>query len=156
MHSEPSVRVFSASLLDELAARAAAGPRRRAHLNVHADAADVVQRFFVAVDRESYIRPHRHLTKSELAIVVRGAFEVITFDEAGGITGRQSVGAGTPLIGFEMPRATWHTLIACEDGSVFLEIKEGPYDPATASEFAPWSPPEGDPASQAFLRGLRR
>jgi len=147
--------VFSTSLLDELAARAAASPRRRAHFNVHADAADVVQRFFVAVDRESYIRPHRHLTKSELAIVVRGAFEVITFDEAGGITGRQSIGAGTPLIGFEVPRATWHTLLACEDGSTFLEIKEGPYDPATASEFAPWSPPEGDPASRDFLRRLR-
>ncbi len=149
------MRVFSASLFDELAARATASPRRRAHFNVHAEAADVVQRFFVAVDRDSYIRPHRHLTKSELAIVVRGAFDVITFDERGTITGRQGVGTGTPLIGFEMPRATWHTLVAREDGSTFLEIKEGPYDPATASEFAPWSPPEGDPASHDFLRRLR-
>ncbi|HXS28473.1 MAG TPA: WbuC family cupin fold metalloprotein [Steroidobacteraceae bacterium] len=149
------MRVFSASVLDDLAARATSSPRRRAHLNVHADAADLVQRFFVAVDRESYIRPHRHLAKSELAIVVRGAFEVITFDEQGAITGRQSIGAGTALLGFEMPRATWHTLIAREDGSTFLEIKEGPYDPATASEFAPWSPPEGDPESRAFLRRLR-
>lgn len=149
------MRVFSASLLDELAARAAASPRRRAHLNVHADAAEVVQRFFVAVDRDSYIRPHRHLAKSELAIVVRGAFEVITFDERGGIAGREAVGSGTPLLGFEMPRATWHTLIAREDGSTFLEVKEGPYDPATASEFAPWSPPEGDPAARDFLQRLR-
>jgi cupin fold WbuC family metalloprotein len=149
------MKVFSASLLDELAARAAASPRRRAHLNVHADATDIVQRFFVAVDRESYIRPHRHLARSELAIVVRGAFEVITFDEQGGITGRETVGAGTPLLGFEMPRATWHTLIAREDGSTFLEIKQGPYDPATASEFAPWSPAEGDPGSHDFLRRLR-
>ncbi len=149
------MRVFSTPLLDELAERAAASPRRRAHLNVHADAADTVQRFFVAVDRDSYIRPHRHRAKSELAIVVRGAFEVITFDERGGITGRETVGAGTSLLGFEMPRATWHTLIAREDGSTFLEIKEGPYDPATASEFAPWSPPEGDPAAQDFLRQLR-
>ena len=137
------------------AARAAASPRRRAHLNIHADAAELVQRFFVAVDRDSYIRPHRHLAKSELAIVVRGAFDVITFDERGGMTGRESVGSGTPLLGFEMPRATWHTLIAREDGSTFLEIKEGPYDPATASEFAPWSPPEGDPAARDFLQRLR-
>ena len=149
------MRVFSTPLLDELAARAAASPRRRAHLNVHADAADLVQRFFVAVDRDSYIRPHRHLSKAELAIVVRGTFEVITFDEQGGITGRQTVGAGTSLLGFEMPRATWHTLIAREDGSTFLEVKEGPYDPATASEFAPWSPAEGDPACAAFLQRLR-
>lgn len=150
------MRVFSTSSLDELTVRAAASPRQRAHLNVHADAADLVQRFFVAVQRDSYIRPHRHLTKSELAIVLRGAFDVITFDERGGITGRETVGAGTPLIGFEMPRATWHTLIAREDGSAFLEIKEGPYDPAIASEFAPWSPKEGDPESEAFLRQLRK
>ena len=150
------MRVFSAPLLDELAARATTSPRRRAHLNVHAGAADLVQRFFVAVDRDSYIRPHRHLAKSELAIVVRGTFEVITFDEQGAITGRHTVGVGTPLLGFEMPRATWHTLIAREDGSTFLEIKEGPYDPATASEFAAWSPPEGDPAAEAFLRKLRK
>lgn len=149
------MRVFSAPLLDDLAARATASPRRRAHLNVHADAADRVQRFFVAVDRDSYIRPHRHLSKSELAVVVRGAFDVITFDEHGGITGRETVGAGTPLLAFEMPQATWHTLIAREDGSTFLEVKEGPYDPATASEFAPWSPAEGDPASAAFLQRLR-
>lgn len=149
------MRVFSAPLLDELAARAAASPRRRAHLNVHADASDPVQRFFVAVDRDSYIRPHRHLAKSELAIVVRGAFDVITFDEQGGITGRQRVGPGTPLLGFEMPQGTWHTLIAQEDGSTFLEIKEGPYDPATASEFAPWAPAEGDRGAQEFLRRLR-
>ncbi|MGH8217289.1 MAG: WbuC family cupin fold metalloprotein [Steroidobacteraceae bacterium] len=149
------MRLFSDPLLDELAKRAAASPRRRAHLNVHADAVDLVQRFFVAVDRDSYIRPHRHLAKSELAIVVRGAFDVITFDERGSITGRETVGAGTPLRGFEMPRATWHTLIAREDGSTFLEIKEGPYDPATASQFAPWSPEEGAPQSEAFLRRLR-
>jgi cupin fold WbuC family metalloprotein len=149
------VRVFSAPLLDELAARAAASPRRRAHLNVHADAADLVQRFFVAVDRDSYIRPHRHLAKSELALVVRGAFDVIVFDERGGITGRETIGAGTPLLGFEMPRAAWHTLLAREDGSIFLEIKEGPYDPASASEFAPWSPAEGDPEAQHFMRRLR-
>lgn len=149
------MRLFSAPLLDELAARAAASPRRRAHLNVHADAADPVQRFFVSVDRDSYIRPHRHLSKSELALVVRGAFDVITFDDQGAVTGRQTVGAGTPVLGFEMPRAAWHTLVARENGSTFLEIKEGPYDPATASEFAPWSPPEGDSAVPAFLQRLR-
>lgn len=86
---------------------------------------------------------------------MRGAFDVITFDERGGITGRQTVGAGTSLLGFELPRATWHTLIAREDGSTFLEIKEGPYDPATAAEFAPWAPAEGDPTSAAFLQQLR-
>lgn len=149
------MRVFSAAHLTELASRASASPRRRAHLNIHADASDLVQRFFVAVNRDSYVRPHRHLSKSELALVVRGGFDVLTFDDHGAVTATCSIGAGMPDLAFEMPRATWHTLLAREDGSIFLEIKEGPYDPATASEFAPWSPPEGAPAAADFLRQLR-
>lgn len=149
------MKLFSGNLLDELAAKAAASPRRRAHHNVHASDADLVQRFFVTVNRASYIRPHRHLSKSEMALVLRGAFDVLTFDDLGRVTARYAVGDGTASLGFEMPRATWHMLIARVDGSAFLEVKEGPYDRSTASEFAPWAPAEEDPAAAGFLERLR-
>ncbi len=149
------MKLFSGALLDELAAKAAASARRRAHHHVHASDADPVQRFFVAVDRSSYIRPHRHLSRSEMALVLRGAFDVLTFDDDGHVTARYVVGDGAPSLGFEMPRATWHTLIARVDGSTFLEVKEGPYDPATASEFPPWAPPENAETAAAFLEQLR-
>jgi len=149
------MKLFTAALLDELAAQAAASPRRRAHHNIHAGNADLVQRFLVTVSRDSYIRPHRHLARSELALVVRGGFDVLTFDDEGAVTERYAVGEGTSTIGFETPQGTWHTLIARADGSTFLEVKEGPYDPATASQFAPWAPPEGDAAAPAFLERLR-
>ena len=48
------------ALLDELAAKAAASPRLRAHHNIHATPADPVQRFLVVAQRDSYFRPHRH------------------------------------------------------------------------------------------------
>src|SRR5262245_4915 len=127
-----SMKIFSATLLDELAAKAAASPRKRANHNIHASASDPVQRFFIAADRDTYFRPHRHSTKSELALVLRGRFDVVTFDDAGRVTGRHSVGDDTGGIGFETPTGTWHTLIACTNGAAFIEIKEGPYDPATA------------------------
>lgn len=149
------MKLFSGALLDELAARAAASPRLRANHNIHASPADPVQRFFIAANRDSYFRPHRHLGKSELAMVLRGRFDVLTFDAAGIVTARHGVGEGTPNIGFETPRATWHTLIAAADGAAFLEIKEGPYDAAQAAEFAPWAPPEGHAEVAAFLRWLR-
>jgi cupin fold WbuC family metalloprotein len=149
------MKLFSQSLFDELAAKATASARQRAHHNVHAESSDPVQRFFVAANQGTYFRPHRHLSKSELALVLRGRFDVITFDDRGAVTARYSIGAGSPNVGFETPRGTWHTLISHADGSLFFEVKEGPYDPATTSEFAPWSPPEGHAAVAAFLQWTR-
>jgi cupin fold WbuC family metalloprotein len=150
------MKLFARTLLDELTEKAKTSPRQRAHYNVHASSSDLVQRFFVVANAGTYFRPHRHLTKSELAYVVRGSFDVLLFDDAGRVTARYSVGEGTPSMGYETPSATWHTLISRADGSAFFEVKEGPYDPATAAEFAPWSPPEGDTATGRFLDWLRR
>ena len=69
------------ALLDELAARAAASPRARAHHNIHATPADPVQRFLVVAQGDSYFRPHRHTSRSELALLVRGGVDVLLFDE---------------------------------------------------------------------------
>jgi cupin fold WbuC family metalloprotein len=149
------MKLFSAVLLDELSAKAAANPRGRAHHNVHTSAADPVQRFFVVANRQSYFRPHRHATKSELALVLRGNFDVITFDESRRVLARYIVGPAGEHLGYETPRGTWHTLLAHADGAAFLEVKEGPYDQAAATEFAPWAPPEGDARVPPFLEWLR-
>jgi len=87
--------------------------------------------------------------------MLRGKVEVVTFDAAGRVTARYAVGEGTANMAYETPAATWHTLIAAVGGAAFLEIKQGPYDPATMSEFAPWAPAEGDPAVAHFQHWLR-
>jgi cupin fold WbuC family metalloprotein len=150
------MKLFPHALLDELTTRAVQSPRARAHHNVHESAADPVQRFFVAANRSSYFRPHRHVQKSELAMVLRGRFAVLTFDATGKVTGRYEVGADTSNMAYETPRGMWHTLCAEADGSAFLEVKEGPYDPATAADFAEWAPAEGDSSAAQFLEWLRK
>jgi cupin fold WbuC family metalloprotein len=150
------MKLFAQTLLDELSAKASTSPRQRAHHNIHEGPADLVQRFFVAARQSSYFRPHRHNTRAELAVVIRGQFDVLTFDEHGVVTGRYRVGSGTPNIAYETPPGTWHTLIATSDDAAFLELKEGPYDPATAAEFAPWSPAEGHESVAAFQQWLRQ
>src|SRR5258708_23982675 len=142
-------------LRDEPPGKAAPGPRARAHHNTHATAADPVQRFLVVACGDSYFRPHRHKTRSELAVIVRGRVDVLTFDERGRVTARYGVGDGTDSIGYETPQGAWHTVVPGAAGGAFLEIKEGPYDPATAAEFAPWAPAEGDASLQRFLEWLR-
>jgi cupin fold WbuC family metalloprotein len=149
------MRLFSQSLFDELASKASSSPRRRSHHNVHSSPADLVQRFFVSLEGDSYFRPHRHLSKSELALVLRGQIDIITFDDAGAITGRYTIGEGTPHIGYETPHAVWHTLVSQGGRAIFFEVNEGPYDPATALEFAPWAPPEGHVSVPQFMQWVR-
>jgi len=81
--------------------------------------------------------------------------EVLTFDEGGMVTARYGVGEGHDNFAYETPQRTWHTIVPGSAGGAFFEVKEGPYDPATASEFAPWSPAEGDPAAASFLTWAR-
>ena len=89
-------------------------------------------------------------------MVLRGRVHVLTFDEQGTVLSRHCVGEGTASMAYETPRATWHTLTADTDGTAFFEVKEGPYDPATASEFASWAPAEGDPGAARFLEWIKR
>ncbi|MBV8497356.1 MAG: WbuC family cupin fold metalloprotein, partial [Gammaproteobacteria bacterium] len=140
------MKLLPRSLLDELAARAAASPRARAHYNIHESAGDPVQRFLVVAERDSYFRPHRHAGKSELALLLRGRVDVLVFDADGRLRARHEVGEGTGALAYETPENTWHTLLPGPGGCAFLEIKQGPYDAATSSEYAPWAPAEGDPA----------
>jgi cupin fold WbuC family metalloprotein len=143
------------ALLDELAARAAASPRARAHHNIHATPADPVQRFLVVAQGDSYFRPHRHASRSELALLVRGGVDVLLFDERGRVLARHAVGADTDSLAYETAQGVWHTVVPWSAGCAFLEIKEGPYDPDTAVQFAEWAPAEGDSAVPGFRTWLR-
>jgi cupin fold WbuC family metalloprotein len=143
------------ALLDELAAKAAASPRLRAHHNIHATAADPVQRFLVVAQGGSYFRPHRHASRGELAWLVRGGVDLLIFDERGRVLARHCVGAEVDSLAYETPQGVWHTVVPVPGGCAFLEIKQGPYDPATSVEFAAWAPAEGDAAVPAFLSWLR-
>lgn len=149
------MKLISASLLNELAAAAAASPRGRTHYNLHGSPDDVVQRYLVVANRGSYFRPHRHATRAELAFVVRGAMDLIVFDGARRVTARHAFGAGAGNIAYENGPGIWHTVVVNADGTAFLEVKQGPYDPATASEFAGWAPAEGDPGVARFLEWAR-
>jgi cupin fold WbuC family metalloprotein len=149
------MKLLPRALLDELATRAAASPRARAHHNIHPTQDDPVQRFFVVARTDSYFRPHRHALRGELALVLRGEVDVLLFDAGGRVLSRHAVGEGSASMAYETAAGTWHTLVPGPEGCAFLEVKQGPYDPATASEFAPWAPAEGSAHVPQFLQWLR-
>jgi len=149
------MKLISEDMIDSLIQQAGDSPRQRSHHNVHDSLDALVQKLLVAATPASYFRPHRHADKAEFALVLRGRFAVFTFDDQGNITRQQLIGDGTGINGIELPPATWHCWLALTDNAVFFETKQGPYDPATASEFAPWAPAENTPAASEYHDMLR-
>ncbi len=147
-------RVTSAEL-SQLSAQARAASRRRTHLNVHAALEEPVQRLFIAFEPGTYVRPHRHpeSNKWELVVLVQGAIDLVTLDDAGRAAERVRLSADG-VRAAEIPPNTWHSYFCREAGTVLLEVKEGPYRPTTPDNFAPWSPAEGDPGAVAYLARL--
>lgn len=151
-----TMKTFTADFLNRMIAEAGSLPRRRTHHNLHESADDPVQRYFVAARQDSYFRPHRHAARREFAVVVQGRFDILLFDDAGRVTRRVPLGPGADAFGFELPPGIWHSWVVMTDAAVFAEVKAGPYDPQTASEFAPWSPAEGSPEAARLLERMRR
>ena len=148
---------FGRDTLDALTARARESKRRRMNLNFHDREAHPANRLLNAVEPDSYVRPHRHLKpdKEETFVVVRGAFGVVLFDDRGNVTETAAIRAGGDLIGAHIPGGVFHSVVALEPGSVFFEVKAGPYEPLVEKEWPAWAPEEDAPSARAYLERLR-
>lgn len=149
------MKLIEASLIAEVAAAAAASPRRRMNHDFH-EAHEVVQRMLNALRDDSYVRPHRHADpdKVEVFLALTGRFLVLTFDDAGAVTGHAVLDPAGPVRGAEIPPRTWHALLALDPVAVAFEVIQGPYDPVTHKTFAAWAPEDAE-AGLAWIRAIR-
>lgn len=163
MRDSRSVNFFDKLTLESLRSGAVNSVRRRKNFNFHDDYNVPCQKFLNFICSDSYIRPHRHVLdpKKELLVAVSGIFGLCLFDDDGHLKECRPFASeaywqlGTAFAASVSPFA-WHTVIALTDEAVLLEAKEGPFNPATAKEFALWSPEEADvEASKAYLNMLR-
>ena len=152
-----SILKIDRQLLDEVSREAAASLRRRRNRNFHPADDYQAHRLLNAIEPDSYIAPHRHLdpSKDETMVVLRGRLGLIIFDDAGSIVRVELLEAGGELLGVDIPHGTWHTLLALEPGTVFLEAKAGPYVALSEAERAPWAPTEGSSAAAVMLEIYR-
>lgn len=150
------MKIVDVQLLDALCAAARENPRRRMNHNLHDSYAEPCQRLLNAVEPDSYIRPHRHLTplKPETFLVLRGRFAAVLFDDAGAVVRVCLLSPGETVAADIAPGA-WHAILALEPGSVFFEAKPGPYEPISDKDWAPWAPAEGSPEAASYHRYLR-
>jgi cupin fold WbuC family metalloprotein len=150
------IKIFNKILFDNLSAKAKTSERRRTHLTIHELAESNVQKFFVATEPDTYMRPHQHPQshKWELFTLLRGKIDLLTFDNNGNLQTRVAMSDDSTQV-VEVPAATWHCYVCMAPGTIGLEIKEGAYIPTAADDFAPWSPAEGTPEAAEYLAQLR-
>ena len=127
--------------LDQLARQAQASPRRRANLNLHPQLHDSVQRLAIAMEPDTYVRPHRHPHTFEILYPLRGRFVVLYFDEGGVVTARCVLGEGASVV--EHDAGQWHAVLSLDQGGVIFETKLGPYTPIAEGDYATWSSADG-------------
>lgn len=70
---------------------------------------------------------HRHPTKDESFVVLRGKVRLLTYNDDGCVLESVVLCPEEGRYGVNIPKGVWHTLESLESGSVVFECKEGPY-----------------------------
>ena len=152
-----TIQIINNELLDEVSSSAKNSSRRRKNYNFHRSDTDSSHRLLNAMEPDSYIPPHCHkdASKDETIVVLRGKFGVVFFDVSGKVTKIAKLTTNGEAVGVNIPHGEFHTLVALESGSVFLESKAGPYQPLCPEEKVQWAPQEGDSEASAYLSQLK-
>ena len=138
--------------LARLSAAARAHPRLRMNENLH-QMQDPIHRLLNATEPGTYVQPHRHLDppKTETLCVIRGRGGLLVFDAEGTVREALVLAPGGPELVVELPPGTWHSLVALEPGTVWFEIKDGPYVPPPPADVANFAPAPGSPEAPQYL-----
>lgn len=144
------------NLINQLIREARTSSRLRKTYNFHKSHDDLLQRMLNAMEPGTYVRPHMHENpdKREVFIALRGTLCVVQFNDAGEVTEHAILKPGTACQAVEIAQGTWHTILPLETGSVAYEAKDGPYDPVSDKNFAPWAPEEGSAGADNYLSSL--
>ncbi|MEW6237341.1 MAG: WbuC family cupin fold metalloprotein [Candidatus Omnitrophota bacterium] len=138
--------------LSKLKQEAEASPRRRSRLCLHRNHKDLVQEMVIAFCRDSLVRPHRHVGKSESFHVIEGDLAVLLFDEEGKAINKIEMGprgSGKTFI-YRISSSLWHSVVLLSDFAVIHEAAAGPFYPEE-NNFPAWEP-KSDADLRLFLQ----
>ncbi len=123
------MKIIDAALLDKVSAQAKQSDRLRMNYNFHQSLDDKCHRFLNAVEPGTLVDIHRHPTKDETFILLRGKVRVLTYNDKGEILEEVVLSQESGNYGVDIPKNVWHKIEALESGSVIFECKEGPFVP---------------------------
>ena len=123
------MKIIDEKLLNEVSAQAKESPRLRMNYNFHQSLDEKCHRFLNAVEPGTKVEIHRHPTKDESFVLLRGKVRVNTYNDDGTVIENVVLCPEEGLYGIDIPKNVWHKLESLEENSVIFECKEGPFIP---------------------------
>ena len=155
-YAADAIVLVDAADVARLKQEAALNARKRIRLCAHSGVDDRLHEMLIVHTNDTYVRPHKHLGKSESFHVIEGDVDVVLFDDDGGVSDFIPMGAfasGRPFF-YRIAAPRYHTLLIRSDVLVFHETTGGPFR-RDDTVFAPWAPEDGDAAAVSrFLADL--
>ena len=123
------MKIIDKDLLDTVSNEAKESPRLRMNYNFHQSLDEKCHRFLNAVEPGTEVPIHRHPTKDESFVLLRGRVRVTTHNDDGSEIESVVLSLEDGVYGVDIPKGVWHKLESLESGSVILEMKNGKYEP---------------------------
>lgn len=117
---------LNSAMVDWLIEECQRSEKKRARICFHESDEARVHEMIVAVSKESFIRPHKHIAKTESFLMLRGEMELISFNEnaqVGNIINLTSSGFFYVKVNCD----DYHSVKVKSECAVFMETTSGPF-----------------------------
>ena len=123
------MKIIDKEMLDEVSRQAKQSDRLRKNYNFHESLEDKCHRMLNAVEPGTLVPIHRHPTKDESFVILRGKVRSTTYNDDGSVIESVVLCHENGVYGVYIPKNVWHRLETMEPDSVIFECKEGPFVP---------------------------
>ena len=146
----PALVTFGVEHIAFLKGQALTTAHRRARICAHRSPEDSVHEMLIVIAASSYIRPHRHVGKSESFHIVEGIVDIVILDDLGDVTDVVELGDSSSGRAFyyRLEESKFHTLVIHMPMLVVHEVTNGPFI-HEETILAPFAPAEEQTAEVA-------
>jgi cupin fold WbuC family metalloprotein len=155
LYSDEDVIHIKNNDLSTLKKLALENERKRIRLCTHKSSSENVHEMLIFHAKDCYVRPHKHLNKSESMIVLEGEADMILFEKDGAIRSIVNMGpleSGKTFYQRVAPEI-FHMLIIRTEHLFFHEVTEGPFV-RNHTFFPDWAPEESSKEASLFLQRM--
>ena len=138
---------LDAAGMEFLKREALKNPRKRIRFCSHQGMDEKIHEMFIVHAKDAYVRPHKHINKSESLYLIEGEVDVIFLDDDGQIIKKVEMGpmASGKLFYYRLTDPIYHTFYIKSDLICFYEVTQGPFN-REDTIFPSWAPDGSDPS----------